>query len=92
MRRKTQEDYDSRNVRYIRLRDRFAYRRLAMGATLLIIWALNVAQSRWSAFARRLNYLAIGDRLAQLIGCPGWGQRSGGQPWTEKYSTAVAST
>ena len=30
----------------------------------------NVAQSRWSAFARRLNYLAIGDRLAQLIGAP----------------------
>jgi hypothetical protein len=30
----------------------------------------NVAQSRWSAVARRLNYLAIGDRLAQLIGSP----------------------
>jgi hypothetical protein len=39
-----------------------------MGATQLVISALNAAQSRWSVFARRLNYLAIGDRRAQLIG------------------------
>lgn len=43
MRRKTQEDYDSRNVRYIRRRrwrGRFAYRGIAMAAGLLIVAAL----------------------------------------------------